>query len=331
MTVAVRVWRFGRAVLPCPLLLLLVGCGARGRVADPAAAAQASADPGTYALGVLLAREQARSADLQAQLVARTTEIDQLHEQVQQLQEHQSELRANLTQALAKSGRTSRDARPQGAEAGDGGGDGGSSRASSAEVAALRKQIADEQERRAAAETALSRLKEETSTPPYADDTAATELTSAQQEITDLRQALDEERATRQRLADQLHTLENSKSDAPAAPPADTPENAELRARLDGLQAEKQAIVESFNRSLAASQQHAAELETQLAAARSGGTAVADPAVQAENAALRTRLEEEHRRTEELANKLKLATRVTDLIFKMQAQQPEQPRASRHR
>ncbi len=103
--------------------------------------------------------------------------------------------------------------------------------------------------------------------------------------------------------------------------------------------------MESFNRSLAASQQRTADLERQLAASQAAAAAAAagaaaNPApgqpvpvaapsegetasVRAENSALRARLDEEHRRTEELAAKLRVATRVTDLIFKMQAQQAQ--------
>jgi hypothetical protein len=191
-------------------------------------------------------------------------------------------------------------------------------------VAALHAEVAQEQHRREAAETQLARLKEETSTSPLAQaDGAPAALAAAKQEVVDLRRALDEERATRERLADALHALQeqganhDSHADGVGA-------NAELRARLEKLEAEKQALVDGFNRSLTASQQRTAELEQQLQAAAGRGVAAGEVAtVQAENAALRTRLDEEHRRTEALAAKLQLATRVTDLIFKMQAQQAQ--------
>ncbi len=153
-------------------------------------------------------------------------------------------------------------------------------------------------------------------------------LAAAKSQITELRDALAAERVQRERMADELRALQQQAAHAPPPEPAETTaENAELQARLESLRAEKASITESFNRSLAASQQRTAELERQLAASQAAATAGAatgdaDAAsVRADNQALRARLNEEHRRTEELAAKLRVATRVTDLIFKMQAQQ----------
>ena len=140
-------------------------------------------------------------------------------------------------------------------------------------------------------------------------------------------------------MADELRALQQRNERAAA--PEVTTENADLQSRIEGLRAEKDAIMESFNRSLAASQQRTAELERQLAAtqaaaagaaasaATAGAPAAAAPpesetaSMRAENTALRARLDEEHRRTEGLAAKLRVATRITDLIFKMQAQQAQ--------
>jgi hypothetical protein len=196
--------------------------------------------------------------------------------------------------------------------------------APAAVVTALHAEVAQEQHRREAAETQLARLKEETSSPPLGQsDGAPAALVAAKQEVADLHRALDEERATRQRLAEALRALQEQPV-KPSTHADGDGANAELRARLEQLEAEKQALVESFNRSLSVSQQHSAELEAQLQAAAGRGAAAGEVAtVQAENAALRTRLDEEHRRTEALAAKLQLATRVTDLIFKMQAQQAQ--------
>ena len=180
-------------------------------------------------------------------------------------------------------------------------------------------------------ETELERLKEETSTPPLAaPGDPAVELASAKSEIVDLRDALSAERAERERLADELRALQEQAAHAPQSDAAEgTTETSELQTRIDRLRAEKDAITENFNRSLAASQQHTAELERQLAASQAAATAGAatddnDAAsMRADNQALRARLDEEHRRTEALAAKLRVATRVTDLIFKMQAQQAQ--------
>ena len=52
-----------------------------------------------------------------------------------------------------------------------------------------------------------------------------------------------------------------------------------------------------------------------------GGVSLADSvtSLRSENTALQRRLDDEHRQNRELASKLKLAGRVTDLIFKMQS------------
>jgi chromosome segregation ATPase len=197
-------------------------------------------------------------------------------------------------------------------------------------IASLRTELAEETERRHAAEVELKRLKEETSVPPYPAAAAAGDLAAARDQIEELRRALAEEHAARERLAAELLALQQRPE--PEAPAADesTPEAVELRARVEALRAEKDAIVDSFNRTLAASQERVSDLERQLseagsaavAGAAAGATAEAESAaVRAENSALRARLDEEHRRTEELAAKLRVAMRVTDLIFKMRAQQ----------
>ncbi|HSP98822.1 MAG TPA: hypothetical protein VL049_16485 [Candidatus Dormibacteraeota bacterium] len=68
-------------------------------------------------------------------------------------------------------------------------------------------------------------------------------------------------------------------------------------------------------------QQHEGELRAALAQQDSDGVSPADSvtSLRAENAALQSRLDDEHRQNRELASKLKLAGRVTDLIFKMQS------------
>jgi hypothetical protein len=212
-------------------------------------------------------------------------------------------------------------------------------------VASLRAALVQEQDRRQAAETELERLKEETSTPPLAEPGDPTaDLAATRAEVGELRDALAAERVERERMADDLRMLQQRAPHTPEVETTEqaetTPEDAEWRARIAALSAEKDAIVESFNRNLAASQQRTKELEEQLAASQAAMAATAEPtgvtapdgeagAVRDENAALRARLDEEHRRTEELAAKLRVATRVTDLLFKMQAQQAQdQPQRS---
>lgn len=357
------------AIIPCPLVFLLAGCtpppGVSAAPVGASALVGAETYPGMngrlYALGQVLAREQQRSAALQEQLDQRGQEIEQLRTEVQDMRGRETDLRTALERATAGSGdvaapmlaaasialangsATGQDAAADAGAGEPARGAGDDERpneaARAAEIASLRAALSHEQEQRQAAETQLVRLKEETSAPPYEHGREPdADLTAAQQEITDLRVALADERTTRARLADDLRALQQ-RAAQDAARGQDAPlESAELRARLELLQAEQQAAVDSFNRSLGASQGRVADLEQQLAAARAtvsaaSWAAASDAAsngdgasIRAENAALRTRLDEEHHRTEELAKKLKLAARVTDLIFKMQAQAQPAPR-----
>lgn len=362
-----RVLRF----LVPPAVIFCSGCtatteGTRAPVAAPAPYATdvGPGSPGSarfYAIGEALVHEQARNATLRSQLEERGTELARLQAEVEELRGRESQLRNELERATGAhaaaapsddSGRglappagvTGRDTAPA-AEAAAAAGTPADSAAQAAVVANLQASLAQEQQRRQQVEMELSHLKEETSRPPYGGTDA--ELTAARQEIVQLRTTLDNERAARQRLLGQFRALEQraaqqSAAQPPAAqPPAtdhvglSTPESAataELQARLERLHAEQKARLESFNRALAASQQHAADLEQQLAAAQADKPAATNQAaapelasIRTENATLRARLEEEHRRTADLTAKLKMATRVTDLIFKMQGQQA-QPR-----
>ncbi len=350
-------------VVACTLLMLLAACTPVARAPSSGSGTNvAPVDSGigplesgrSYAFGQMLAREQERNVALQQQLDERGQQIDQLQAEVQQLRQQAAEWRAaadrEASPAAAALAVDTQEARP--AEGGaDKQGEGAppapapaavqaeapgdapappEAQGGLAVIASLRVALTQEQQRREAAETQLERLKEETSTPPLAaPGDPAVELATAKSEIVDLRDALAAERAQRERLADELRALQEQPARAPQT--EDSPENAELEARIDRLRAEKDAVTENFNRSLAASQQRTAELERQLAAAQAA--AAADTAsddsdgksVRADNQALRARLDEEHRRTEELAAKLRVATRVTDLIFKMQAQQAQAP------
>jgi len=306
-----------------------------------------------YALGQGLAREQQRSANLEVQLDQRSREIEQLRADVEQLRQRETELRASLDRAVAAAGDAAA-ARGGTAVATSGQKRGGSNGAASAPegvprtgeaaddtgaaeraaqaamVASLRTQLSHEQGRRQSAEDALARLKEETSVPPFGPTGNAADLAATQQEVVDLRKALADERAARARMANEFHALQQRAAEDATHAQEPATDSAELRVRLQDLQAEKDQLVENFNRSLGESRKRAWELEQQLATARVAAAALPPDAgdgnvsaIREENTALRQRLDEEHQRTEELAAKLKLATRVTDLIFKMQAQQAQ--------
>jgi predicted RNase H-like nuclease (RuvC/YqgF family) len=360
-----HVWVTRSTAVPCPLLLLLAACTPAARApsaSGPAAAlspigsAAAPFESGrSYAFGQMLAREEERNAALQQQLDERGRQIEQLQAEVQQLRRQAAERLSAAEQDAPDTAAAVAQPAPAPAPLKPGTEQEGEPAATPvvpataqaegevapqtetqgepAAVASLRVALTQEQQRREAVETELARLKEETSTPPLADSgDPATELAAAKSQINDLRDALAAERVERERMADALRALQEQASHAPQPDtPESTPENTELQARIDSLRAEKEAATESFNRSLAASQQRTAELERQLAASQAAAAAAANAgaaptdgdaaSVRADNQALRARLDEEHRRTEELAAKLRIATRVTDLIFKMQAQQ----------
>jgi predicted RNase H-like nuclease (RuvC/YqgF family) len=339
------------------LLCVLPACGppARGpRASTEGAGPGTAAPPASAAAAPSEAPEQALtyerdlSAALQQLVEERTREVQRLRTEIKQLRKGQTELRAALDRALATANAGGPAAAPSGIAAGNTGAQPSAESAQAPSTAAaaaaaaeqtrhdlekqqvatkrLQSELAQEQQRRTEVETELSRLKHETSSPPYgAGHASEAELASAKREVVELRTALDRERAARERLAQDFQALQQRADAASAGTQSANTENGELRAQLQQLQEEKQKITDSFNRSLAESQQRSTELESQLAQARTADNANTNSAgelgsIRAENSALRARLDEEHRRTEALAAKLKIATRVTDLIFKMQAQ-----------
>jgi predicted RNase H-like nuclease (RuvC/YqgF family) len=338
-----------------PLLLsILPACvplaqGSRAPIesAEPgtAPAASATADR-TEVPEQALAHERELSAALQQLVDERTREVQGLRVEIKQLRKDHTDLRAALDRALAAANAGAAASAPSGI-AGNGATQAATAAASEPSTAAaatakaenmrreleqqqaaatrLQSALAQEQQRREHVEAELSRLKQETSSPPYGDGQAGeAALAAAKREVVELRTALGQERAARQRLAQDFRALQQRAAGENAGPQNADAENSQLRSQLQQLEQEKRKITDSFNHSLAESQQRATELEEQLAQARMTDNAGAASGeltnIRAENAALRMRLDEEHRRTEELAAKLKTATRVTDLIFKMQAQ-----------
>lgn len=320
-------------VLLCPLVAATGGCGARQRTkisttgqgsngASTAPAIGAAPLPGPAA-GT--EAEQQRTADLQAQLAERDQQIAALQTQVQDLRDGEAALRTSLqrateaadaTAAAAAGPESGAEPSPVGDEPAAAGGKLASTPSSrTPTVAALQAQLHAERARRQRAETELARLKEETSSPPFGEPDSPPEVANAQEEVVALRTALADEREARAKLAAQFDELERRA----VAEHAPDPQDQDLRWRLESLQSEKEAVVDSFTRSLAASQQRTAELEQQLVLRQQ--TDATASALQTENTLLHAQLDEEHRRTEALANKLKVAARVTELIFKMQTQQ----------
>lgn len=115
--------------------------------------------------------------------------------------------------------------------------------------------------------------------------------------------------------------------EAPPPSKVETQEIAALRARAVDQETRHQEAMSSLARVLDADRRRQEDLEAELVALRSGapGTEGAVAADSTELNHLRTRLEEERRRNAELTAKLKLASRVTDLVFRMQNQDQQAP------
>jgi septal ring factor EnvC (AmiA/AmiB activator) len=350
MSAGLSRWVTRSALIPSPLLLLLAGCApaVRSASAPPAVAAPDTAEASSGStlqarvtvLNEKLSQEQQRSASLQAQLSERGDEIEELHAEVRQLRDRGTEgaVASAPAAAEAHTGGVAGEHAAAAPGGGTGGTDAGSPDTAAADnmcrdetqtatlVASLRAALSEEQQRRQAAETQLARLQEETGGSPYGNDmVSAADYAAAKQEIVELRRGLDAERAAREVLARDLRALQQSVSHDGSAGEDTSAAGARDQARLENLQTQRQAVVDNLTRSLAASQERTAELEAQLAARGTDGDVTA---MRAENAALRTQLDEEHRHTEQLASKLKMAARVTDLIFKLQAQRPSAPPGS---
>lgn len=184
----------------------------------------------------------------------------------------------------------------------------------------LEHELASERKRRREVEAEMSRLLHETSAGPFEHGADVVEthlreqLDRARREIRDLRAALARERREREDLRQKYASLEAKME---LAQPAAAAANAELEA----LQERQQKVLASIRQDLEASQQREAGLRDALDAAHGvDGVPLAEAvtSLRSENAALQLRLDEEHQHNRDLTAKLQLATRVTDLIFKMQ-------------
>jgi predicted nucleic acid-binding Zn-ribbon protein len=317
----VRVRRTALLLFP---LLLVAACGPY--VALRPTAEDGRGAPATASNGQLAGSDVANQPSLQQQLADRDREIAQLRSDVQAARTREHELRASLQGATSGAGVDAAGSHPT--EPGAGGGPAMSTAAAARPdvvVTALRAALSQEQARRQVVETQLTRLKEETSAVYSGARVPEADFLAVKQELVDLRQALADERAARQRLSAQMQSPQGD-----GAPANASTEAADLRVALQNLQERKDAIVESLNRSLAASHQRVAELEQQLGAGATPSmpenmAAGTTTDAGAETSALRAQLHEERRRSEDLAAKLKVATRLTDLIFKIQAQQAKPP------
>jgi hypothetical protein len=191
-------------------------------------------------------------------------------------------------------------------------------------IAGLERQLAAEVRRREEVEAEMKRLLQETSAGPFehADDVLAEhlreQLDRAKREIAGLRKTVNEERRARDNFERRYAAL-LAQVQAAASAPNQAPASEEIEA----LKERQRRVLASIQQDLEASKRREAALRETLQDSMPGdhGAGLADAlsGLRAENSALQLRLDEEHRRNTDLTAKLQLATRVTDLIFRMQA------------
>jgi hypothetical protein len=168
----------------------------------------------------------------------------------------------------------------------------------------------------------MARLLQETSSGPYDRQSGAVvekhlrdELAGARREIADLRTSLITERRERQEIEKRFTALQVQVQKVAAAGQGGNSEE------LEALKQRQIRVLASIQQDLHGSQQREGELRAQLELAQGpNAVSLADEVagLRSENSALQMRLDQEHRQNRDLSSKLQLATRVTDLIFKMQ-------------
>jgi len=191
-------------------------------------------------------------------------------------------------------------------------------------IVKLQQQLALEVKRRRDVEAEMTRLLQETSAGPYehADNVVEKhlheELDRARKEVNELRATLLTERRERSEIEKRFAALQaQANAAATTAEPRGVP-NEEVEA----LKERQRRVLASIAQDLEASQQRETELREVLTRSQgSDGPAIADQvtALRSENSALQSRLDDEHQHNRDLSAKLQVATRVTDLIFKMRS------------
>ncbi|OFV86833.1 MAG: hypothetical protein A3J75_05690 [Acidobacteria bacterium RBG_16_68_9] len=189
------------------------------------------------------------------------------------------------------------------------------------ELAALRAELAAERELRRRADTELQRLRRETAAGPFerGSDHA---LEMAQGRIAELEREVGAERRARDALASRYESSRRASPDMP------NPVVVALRKEIEDLQRAHHEALVSLEQELATSRLRERALLDAVATAengRAGPSVAALVDLRAENAALRSRLDGEYQENRMLSAKLKMATRVADLIFRMRGSQPQVP------
>lgn len=191
-------------------------------------------------------------------------------------------------------------------------------------IGRLERQLELEVKRRKDVEAEMARLLQETSSGPYEQASNVVEkhlreeLGRARKEISQLRSTLLSERRERDDLERRYGALQTQVQATANAAPRVGVSNEEVEA----LKERQRRVLASIQQDLAASKQREVELRQTIEQSQGAdGVSVAEDvsSLRSENSALQMRLDEEHQRNRDLSAKLQLATRVTDLIFKMQS------------
>ncbi|MEO8603821.1 MAG: hypothetical protein ABI629_14700 [bacterium] len=186
-------------------------------------------------------------------------------------------------------------------------------------IASLQERLTVEVQRRKDVEGEMARLLQETSSGPFerndnaVDKHLQQELDGARQEIAELRTTLATERRQRSDLERSYSALQAQVQRGGGSGGGE---------EVEALKTRQRRVLASIQQDLEASRQRERELRETLEH-NQGNDAVsladAVSGMRSENVALQRRLDEEHRQNRDLQAKLKTATRVTDLIFKMQS------------
>lgn len=285
--------------------------------------------------------EVGENATLQAELGQRNQEVTDMRAEIAQLRQHEDDLTQRLKQALRNSpGKTISDHPQRGEPA---------QPAQEASIKELQDELRRERQKRMQLEQQLARLKAETSSPPFPAAAAVpaakpvepvAESHPAEVALPVPKPLAESDLASEPPAPAPLHV------EAPPphveAPPAQiepppprhdlardavpssdvAAEVAALRTRGIEQESQHQEAMASLSQVLDADRKRQEDLEAQIIALRTGapGTEGAVAADSNEVRHLQTRLEEERHKNAELTAKLKLAGRVTDLVFRMQNQ-----------
>ncbi len=214
----------------------------------------------------------------------------QVRELQARLQEKDEELKAALKELDAL--RASNSGR---------GGDGNDA-AQAAAVRSLQEELAAERARREALVRELEELRREVASPYGENRVPESEYLAIKQELVDLRR--------------RLQTLEEDRRSLMAA--ADRSMSAGAGEQERSLFREQERLAADVAGELDATRARVLQLEQQLSESRA--LLQRSESIAQENSALREQLAEEKRRAEALEAKLKVAARVTELIFRMRSE-----------